>query len=897
MPDKIIHTSEIQVLTHLLCVSGASVIVYDPQELLCVDDENHYPIAARVKDLKGMLVLKGTLKTCIVNCSKEPLQIPEASFIIEFNSNHKYDKQRAIEWQYIQNPTGTIRWIYPSSISKPWFLSFYNFTYWKAALYKFIVQVLFAFRLTKLMSNGKLVIHASQETCVEELMERNGIIHTQFSIFSGTMGPNRKIILAFADGDRISHFYKIALNDRSKQNIYNEYNTLKRLNASGLEGFKTPEVVSVNDTTIRLSNIRPAHVSSQHSFNERHALFLNHLYELSIAQRKLIDLPFLSEACQQLARIKRHPKLGSTPFAASLYSKLNQLYNSLIIENPSIPVGLNHGDFTRWNCYQDEERIYVYDWELSKDNMPLLYDLFHYVIQGSVYAGNANHELIQERLQQALSNKFVERMVAYFGIDSSLNLQLYLLQNATYYLDMYLNQQSLHKEALWLFKTWGNLLKNPMPNTMEQPTKRKLFLKQLFQFLLDKKYVMLKNAGKVVDELSYTSDVDLLIDKQDLSSILKWVRSNDDIQKVKLVHKSFMSTVQLFFDDNSFLSLDLLNDFRRKSIRYINPSLLLEKGVLENGVKILPAQYDYLYIFLFYQINYSSVPEKYAHLFQSIDKEKETQILEMLKENTGYQTNAVSETFSFSEEKKNTVYDFLKKKGENNLLRRMARMLVYFFDSIREFVQNRGVMLTFSGVDGAGKSTILGEVKEMLEKKYRKKVVVIRHRPSMLPILSAWKYGKEEAEQRCVDSLPRKGNNKSRISSLLRFGYYYCDYLFGQFIVYVKYILRGYIVLYDRYYFDFIVDGKRSNIVVNKNFIKGLYRLVYKPELNVFLYAQPEVILKRKKELSAEDITQLTTNYKYLFTQLGDKPRYMCIENIDKAETLTKIEQAYIKLN
>ena len=560
-------------------------------------------------------------------------------------------------------------------------------------------------------------------------------------------------------------------------------------------------------------------------------------------------------------------------------------------------MGLNHGDFTHWNCYQDQERIYVYDWELSKDNMPLLYDLFHYVIQGSVFANNANLEIIQERLHQVLSNKFVERMISYFGIDTPLHLQLYLLQNAAYYLDMYLNQQSLHKEAIWLFKTWGSLLKCQIPNTMEQPTKRKMFLKQLFEFLLDKKYVLLKNAGKMVDELSYTSDVDLLIDKHDLPSILKWIGSNNEMQKVKMVHKSFMSTVQLFFDDNSFLSIDLLNDFRRKSIQYIKPSFLLENGVLDNGVKILPAEYDYLYIFLFYQINYASVPEKYSHLFQSIDAAKGAQVLEVLKDNTGYNAKAVSETFSFTESKRKHVYDFLKGKSENNLVKRMVRLFLYFFDSLREFVQNRGVMLTFSGVDGAGKSTILGEVKEMLEKKYRKKVVVIRHRPSMLPILSAWKYGKEEAEKRCVDSLPRKGNNKSRLSSLLRFGYYYCDYLFGQFIVYVKYILRGYIVLYDRYYFDFIVDGKRSNIIVNKSFIKGLYRWVYKPELNVFLYAQPEVILKRKKELSAEDITQLTINYKYLFTQLGDKPRYMCIENIDKEETLTKIEQAYIQLN
>jgi len=206
-------------------------------------------------------------------------------------------------------------------------------------------------------------------------------------------------------------------------------------------------------------------------------------------------------------------------------------------------------------------------------------------------------------------------------------------------------------------------------------------------------------------------------------------------------------------------------------------------------------------------------------------------------------------------------------------------------------------MLTFSGVDGAGKSTILQEVKEMLQKKYRKKVVVIRHRPSMLPILSAWKYGKEEAERKCVESLPRQGKNKSLVSSFARFAYYYADYIVGQCLVYFKYTLRGYIVLYDRYYFDFIVDGKRSNININKSFIRNLYRFVYKPQLNIFLYASPDVILKRKKELSAKDITQLTDAYTSLFGKLGHAPQYMCIENIDKGKTMQTIEQAFVQLN
>ncbi|MBS1668477.1 MAG: hypothetical protein JST58_13960 [Bacteroidetes bacterium] len=896
MSDKIIYSSEIQVLSHLLNAAGSAIIVYDPEHRLCMDDDSHFPVATRLVDLKGMAVHKGAAKLCVINNSKECLSIPDIDFIVEFNLENSYEKKRKIDWQYICNPNGTMRWVFPATISKPWFLSFYNFNYWKAAIYKQIVNLAFSLRLPTLMSNGTVTIHANQPIYVEELLHYNGKIQSEFAVFTGTAGPNRKAILTVARKNRISHFYKIALNNRSKRNIQNELNMLHLLQDSSMEVLKIPRALSINDNCIRLNNIRPEQPIKQRQFGDKHALFLNHLYGVSIQQEHFTDLVLCKEMDNQLSRIGQNPKLKTTSFAAVLYSKLQLLRDQLVKENPIISVGIGHGDFTRWNCFEDDMRVYVYDWELSRNGLPLLHDLFHYVVQGAVYGSNADLQHIQHLLQQALENKFVKKIVVDYDLDTDFHLQLYLLQNACYYLDMYLNQPNLHKEATWLFRTWNLLLTVETPKAA-QIIQRNEFLDCFFLFMQDKQYVMLKNAGKSIPELSYSSDVDLLVKKSDLSTILRWVKTNENVQKIKIARKSFMTTVQIFFNDISFLSIDLLVAFNRKSIQYIDAILLLDHAIDSGGVKILPPAYDYLYIFLFYQINFSEVPEKYASLFRNKNGVEAQSVLEVLKENTAVAEETLSSSFLFSKERRTRIYQFLKQKRSNGILWRSWRRLRYTIDFMKSFMHNRGVIVTFSGVDGAGKSTILNEVKEMLEKKYRKKVVVIRHRPSMLPILSAWKYGKAAAEQKCVDSLPRQGKNKSLLSSIFRFGYYYSDYLFGQFVVYAKYILRGYIVLYDRYYFDFIVDGKRSNIAINKGFIKSLYKLVYKPELNVFLYAQPEVILKRKKELSAEDITELTVNYKYLFNQLGDVPQYICIENIDKSETISKIEQAFIQLN
>jgi thymidylate kinase len=179
-----------------------------------------------------------------------------------------------------------------------------------------------------------------------------------------------------------------------------------------------------------------------------------------------------------------------------------------------------------------------------------------------------------------------------------------------------------------------------------------------------------------------------------------------------------------------------------------------------------------------------------------------------------------------------------------------------------------------------------------LEKKLRKRVVVLRHRPGLLPIISAWRHGKEKAESISVSKLPRTGNNKSFFSSLFRFSYYYTDYLLGQFYIYLRFVLQGYVVVYDRYYFDFIQDPKRSNISLPQSFIQGFYAMLMKPRLNIFLYADAEVILKRKQELNKATIEQLTKNYRNMFRRFNvrsRKARYVTLENLSLQNTLNNI--------
>ena len=51
--------------------------------------------------------------------------------------------------QYFTNKDGSIRWIWPTSMSKPLFLKFYNIQGWKAQCFEFIIHKLFKFNLNQ----------------------------------------------------------------------------------------------------------------------------------------------------------------------------------------------------------------------------------------------------------------------------------------------------------------------------------------------------------------------------------------------------------------------------------------------------------------------------------------------------------------------------------------------------------------------------------------------------------------------------------------------------------------------------------------------------------------------------------------------------------------------------
>ena len=752
----------------------------------------------------------------------------------------KREDGHKISFSYIKNADGTVRWFWNANTRKPLFLKFYTPSTPKAKLFELLVKAVFALHLQKFVFKKEVVYYTKNEDPVFD-------IESDWAIFTGTVGPNNKALL-FSGG----YFYKIAETESAKKLITTENKILTKIISR--DKLEVPKALMISENIVQLSDISKGGTRGN-SFSQIHADALMAISAHHNRQTKISDWTYFHHLKKQFSEIEdeRIPK--------NMIRKINTILRH-IDEKENIEVAFSQGDFTSWNCYVKNDKLAVYDWELSSTERPKAFDLFHFIIQNGI--------LVQRKSWKEIHAEIIEKNKMTFRFseeDLQKYVKYYLLTNTLSYLKIYSLQDKWHLQIHWLLQTWNEALNIILK---DHSTERELVILDTFDALYHTDYAALKFHSEEPEKLSLNSDIDLIIPSENAQKLVRYLSEHSLVRKVSTVKKSFMQTVRIVTTQNEILNLDLIYQLKWKHLQIMDVSKILENRRKNRfGVFKVSPKDTARFIDLFYSLNHAEIPQAYEQI-----------ILQHLK----------SQKITDRE----LTINSLKMKPYNRGFNHFKNIFNYLKDSFAE----KGFVITFSGVDGAGKSTVIAEVSELIEKRYRRPVKVLRHRPSLLPILSVWTKGKKKAHEDAVNSLPRQGNNRNSISSLLRFGYYYTDYILGQFVIYTKYILRGKIVLYDRYYFDFIADAKRSNIQLPKSVTETGYQFLMKPEFNFFLYAAPERILTRKKELSYHSICDLTSEYSALFSKLERKNRkvkYLTIENNDLDMTLGTIMNTIIK--
>lgn len=172
----------------------------------------------------------------------------------------------------------------------------------------------------------------------------------------------------------------------------------------------------------------------------------------------------------------------------------------------------------------------------------------------------------------------------------------------------------------------------------------------------------------------------------------------------------------------------------------------------------------------------------------------------------------------------------------------------------------KALMIALFGPDGCGKSTIA----DLLAKHFEGdgvKIFRMHWRPGFLP------YRCKVGHSRCEKDFTKPDMTKSRrgLRAWLVFLYVVMDFLLGHFFLTRPKLRSGIIVLYERYYYDILMDQKRYGLCIPTSVRRTVARLLPVPDTIVLLDAPAEILFARKGELSCVEIEMQRKRLKEYF--------------------------------
>ena len=198
-------------------------------------------------------------------------------------------------------------------------------------------------------------------------------------------------------------------------------------------------------------------------------------------------------------------------------------------------------------------------------------------------------------------------------------------------------------------------------------------------------------------------------------------------------------------------------------------------------------------------------------------------------------------------------------------LKTIAGGFAVLWNSIgQKIVRKKGSFSCFLGPDGVGKTTVITLLEQRTAEVFfheKKEVKVIHLRPGYLPNLGRIA-SKATRERKHIDKGDKQEIKASGILiSFIRMMYYWCDYIIGYYILVRRSCAKGFHIIFDRYFYDFILDQGRARIDLPMAIRRAFLRLTPEPNIIFLLTCQAELIYERKQELSILEIRDYIDKY------------------------------------
>ncbi len=450
-----IFSSDIKVLKKLYCPNADQISIFDPHDKLVIDEQiNFKSVFQSTFDIADLNPNKNYLFINISDKIFQKLLLLDNVSIIHFNNNNQGEV-----FHYLINPDKTIRWIFPKNNKFPVFLNLYNGSGIKAAMFKKVSKLFYRIGLKNIIKSSSFTFfNKNKKNALHQ------ITNPEFAIFTGTIGENRKAVIALNKENKCTHYLKIPFSKKAKKNIFNELNQLRQLNQN-YHFFDCPTIEEISNG-IKISNVANEESTNSTILSDLHLNALKEIYETSTVLKNIQELNSWKSINNNTNAVYQHLKNSKHPNKA-LFIKINNKTNKIankINDHKKIKVALAHGDFTPWNMFINKEKLAIYDWELSRSDLPLFYDAIHFIFQSSILIERASFKEIQQKLVALKNNDICKNTLTQKEQSFETSYQFYLLFTISYYLPLYAQQEHLHEQAIWLCEIWLEALEFELSN-------------------------------------------------------------------------------------------------------------------------------------------------------------------------------------------------------------------------------------------------------------------------------------------------------------------------------------------------------------------------------------------------------------------------------------------------
>jgi len=394
----------------------------------------------------------------------------------------------------------------------------------------------------------------------------------------------------------------------------------------------------------------------------------------------------------------------------------------------------------------------------------------------------------------------------------------------------------------------------------------------LFFDLLEREnvdYFVIRNYETLPETVSGT-DIDLIVSRKQYVVFREKLISKTrhvGYRKWKGYSKNYGLTQVSFVpelcdDPQDVVRIDfILENMNWLGFGLVDRRILWGNRIKENGIWVLGEPARTLLTLLNTFLYGGKLKERYLGEYRSLKGENRVFVKKCILDSFREYGNVVTQKLDHgSIEEINNLettkirFNFLKAKRfePRSLLRGVAGWLRTGFSRA---IDPPGLFVVLIGPDGCGKSTL----SEMLGMKCKRMFPGISHfhlfpKPGIFSSLDKKSRARWEKQQLVNSEQELRRRRFSCVKSILRITYLLVRFWTGYLFWICPRIIRGHLVLGERWCFDLLFDPASKGIELPLWLRKLFFLLCPSPEKTIFLYGSADIIGKRKDDLTVEEI-------------------------------------------